>query len=97
MLLFCACSTTNIDGQLWCAGEVLLGDLTRAGFEVTADHNAADAIVVNTCAFVEVSSNVAALHHLGTQWQHRQRQAGAWHQGAVLSKCMFQCTIQSSC
>lgn len=34
-------------------GEVLLGDLTRAGFEITTEHEEADAIVVNTCAFVE--------------------------------------------
>eukprot|EP00878_Enallax_costatus_P010912 GHUV01011398.1.p1 GENE.GHUV01011398.1~~GHUV01011398.1.p1 ORF type:complete len:502 (+),score=136.63 GHUV01011398.1:308-1813(+) len=34
-------------------GEVLLGDLTRAGFEITSQHEEADAIVVNTCAFVE--------------------------------------------
>jgi ribosomal protein S12 methylthiotransferase len=32
---------------------VLLGDLARAGFEITAEHEDADAIVVNTCAFVE--------------------------------------------
>jgi hypothetical protein len=35
------------------AGEVLLGDLKRSGFEVTSEHEAADAIVINTCAFVE--------------------------------------------
>ncbi|PNW82252.1 hypothetical protein CHLRE_06g278142v5 [Chlamydomonas reinhardtii] len=34
-------------------GEVLLGDLARAGFEVTDDHEESDAIIVNTCAFVE--------------------------------------------
>ncbi|EFJ53100.1 hypothetical protein VOLCADRAFT_127348 [Volvox carteri f. nagariensis] len=34
-------------------GEVLLGDLTRAGFSVTDDHEQSDAIIVNTCAFVE--------------------------------------------
>lgn len=34
-------------------GEVLLGDLFRSGFEVTDAHEEADAIVVNTCAFVE--------------------------------------------
>lgn len=31
----------------------MLGDLARAGFEVTPEHEDADAIVVNTCAFVE--------------------------------------------
>lgn len=34
-------------------GEVLLGDLFRSGFEVTDVHEDADAIVINTCAFVE--------------------------------------------
>lgn len=34
-------------------GEVLLGDLSKAGFEITQEHEDADAIVVNTCAFVE--------------------------------------------
>lgn len=34
-------------------GEVLLGDLARAGFEVTTEHEDADAVIVNTCAFVE--------------------------------------------
>lgn len=32
---------------------MLLGDLARAGFEVTDDHEESDAIIVNTCAFVE--------------------------------------------
>jgi tRNA A37 methylthiotransferase MiaB len=36
-----------------CTGEVLLGDLARAGFKITEEHEDADAIVVNTCAFVE--------------------------------------------
>ena len=34
-------------------GEVLLGDLFRSGFDVTDDHENSDAIVVNTCGFVE--------------------------------------------
>lgn len=33
-------------------GEVLLGDLYRSGFEVIQDHEEADVVVVNTCAFV---------------------------------------------
>ena len=35
------------------SGEVLLGDLHRAGFAVVDDAADADAIVVNTCGFVE--------------------------------------------
>ena len=34
-------------------GEVMLGDLRRSGFDIVDDHEAADAIVVNTCGFVE--------------------------------------------
>ena len=34
-------------------GEVMLGDLVRHGFNVTDDHEGADAVVINTCAFVE--------------------------------------------
>ncbi|KAG1661709.1 hypothetical protein FOA52_002045 [Chlamydomonas sp. UWO 241] len=34
-------------------GEVLLGDLYRSGFEVIEDHEDADAVIVNTCGFVE--------------------------------------------
>lgn len=34
-------------------GEVLLGDLYRSGFQVVEDHEDADAIIVNTCGFVE--------------------------------------------
>eukprot|EP00884_Botryococcus_braunii_P010092 jgi/Botrbrau1/19084/Bobra.0077s0001.1 len=34
-------------------GEVILGDLYRSGFEITENHEHADAIIVNTCGFVE--------------------------------------------
>jgi ribosomal protein S12 methylthiotransferase len=34
-------------------GEVLLGDLFRAGFEITDVAEDADAVVINTCGFVE--------------------------------------------
>eukprot|EP00891_Asterochloris_glomerata_P001315 jgi/Astpho2/1315/Aster-06187 len=34
-------------------GEVMLGDMLRGGLAVTEDHAEADAIVINTCAFVE--------------------------------------------
>ncbi len=36
-----------------CAGEVMLGDLYRSGFDVVQEHEDADAIIVNTCGFVE--------------------------------------------
>lgn len=35
------------------AGEVMMGDLARAGFDITDEQGEADVIVINTCAFVE--------------------------------------------
>lgn len=40
------CSKNLVDS------EVMLGQLTRAGYEVVEDHQAADVIIVNTCAFI---------------------------------------------
>jgi tRNA A37 methylthiotransferase MiaB len=45
------CSCTSRAG----AGEVFLGDLFRSGFDITDAHEDADAIVINTCAFVEAA------------------------------------------
>jgi len=39
--------------------EVMLGVLARAGFVLTADREAADIIIVNTCAFIEASTREA--------------------------------------
>lgn len=39
--------------SVFAAGEVMLGDLFRSGFDIVEDHEDADAIVVNTCSFVE--------------------------------------------
>jgi ribosomal protein S12 methylthiotransferase len=36
-----------------CAGEVMMGDVSRSGFQITDVHEDADAIIVNTCGFVE--------------------------------------------
>lgn len=38
-------------------GEVILGDLHANGFEITDDHEAADAIIINSCGFVEDAKN----------------------------------------
>mmetsp|Transcript_4375 Transcript_4375/g.10937 ORF Transcript_4375/g.10937 Transcript_4375/m.10937 type:complete len:524 (-) Transcript_4375:230-1801(-) len=38
-------------------GEVMLGDLYRQGFTITGETEEADAIVVNTCGFVEDAKN----------------------------------------
>jgi ribosomal protein S12 methylthiotransferase len=38
-------------------GEVMLGDLYANGFDVTEEHEEADAIIVNSCGFVEDAKN----------------------------------------
>ena len=40
------CSKNLVDS------EVMLGQLTRAGYDVVTDHGEADVIIVNTCAFI---------------------------------------------
>ena len=35
--------------------EVLLGDLVKSGFQVTEELESSDAVIVNTCAFVEAA------------------------------------------
>ena len=39
--------------------ELMLGALTQAGFEVTLDPEAAQVLVVNTCAFIEAAKKVS--------------------------------------
>jgi len=45
------CAKNTVDG------EVMLGDLSRNGFSVTNEDDDADAIVINTCGFVEEAKN----------------------------------------
>ncbi len=35
------------------AGEVLLGDMSLAGFRIAQDSEAVDCVLINTCGFVE--------------------------------------------
>lgn len=64
-MLSLGCAKNTVDGiarqydEVPCAhtpipaGEVLLGDLYRSGFEITDHADDADVIVVNTCGFIE--------------------------------------------
>jgi hypothetical protein len=74
-----------VDDSLCCAGEVLLGDLSRAGFDITSDHEAADAIVVNTCAFVEDAKSESL--------EVRGAPAGACWCRAQLQQQCFYCIV----
>ena len=45
----------------------MLGDLSRSGFDIVKDHEDADAIVVNTCSFVE-EAKTESLEVRGLLW-----------------------------
>lgn len=55
----CTCSVVfagllnNFPCTVVLAGEVLLGSLEKSGFSVVENHDDAQAIIVNTCGFVE--------------------------------------------
>ena len=49
----------------------MLGDLFRSGFDIVEDHEDADAIVVNTCSFVEEAKTESLeVRHFHTAPQH---------------------------
>ncbi|DBB13911.1 TPA: hypothetical protein ACH3X3_000898 [Trebouxia sp. C0006] len=67
-------------------GEVMLGDLFRSGFEIVDDHEDADAIVVNTCSFVEE----AKTESLEAIMQAAQLKADGKAQRVIVTGCLAQ-------
>lgn len=67
------------------SGEVLLGDLYRSGFEVVKEHEDADAIIVNTCAFVEDAKAESLEVRAGSGWRSNVMWLRAKHSPASLS------------
>ena len=69
------------------AGEVLLGDLRAAGFSLVDDPADADAVVVNTCAFVEdaKSESLEAVMEAASA-----RASGAGPARVVVTGCLAQ-------
>jgi ribosomal protein S12 methylthiotransferase len=68
------------------AGEVLLGDMHNAGFEVTDDHEQADAVIVNTCAFIEDAQSES----LDAILQAAQLRAENENKKLIVTGCMAQ-------
>lgn len=48
--------------------EVMLGELDKAGYEITPDESLADIIVINTCAFIESAKKEAIENILDIAW-----------------------------
>ena len=58
-------------------GEVMLGDLFANGFDVTDEHEDADAIIVNTCGFVEDAKNESVDAILAAASMKAEKESGA--------------------
>lgn len=64
----------------------MLGDLSKAGFEVTDNHEDADAVIVNTCAFVEDAQSES----LDAILQAAQLRAEKENKRLIVTGCMAQ-------
>lgn len=64
----------------------MLGDLFRSGFDIVDDHEDADAIVVNTCSFVEE----AKTESLEAIMQAAQLKADGKPQRVIVTGCLAQ-------
>lgn len=64
----------------------MLGDLFREGFDITTNHEDADAIVVNTCAFVDE----AKAESISAIMDAAAHKAGSTSKRVVVTGCMAQ-------
>ncbi len=71
-------------------GEVLLGDFAAHGFSVVDDHTAADAIVVNTCAFVEDAKSESLDAILAAASLKAGGQGGGHARRVIVTGCLAQ-------
>jgi ribosomal protein S12 methylthiotransferase len=71
-LISLGCAKNLVDG------EIMLGALARAGLEITSDADGADAVIVNTCSFIDAAqaeSVDAILQSAALRDAHRRGQA----------------------
>ena len=66
--------------------EEMLGDLTRAGYEITDDEEAAEAAVVNTCCFI----NDAKKESIENILELAQRRTSGQLQALIVTGCLAQ-------
>jgi ribosomal protein S12 methylthiotransferase len=70
----------------WLAGEVMLGHLQQSGFQIIDNHEDADAIIVNTCAFIEDAKSSS----LDVILQAAELRAQKENKRLVVTGCMAQ-------
>ena len=66
--------------------EVMLAELSAAGYELTADETEADIIIVNTCAFIESAKQEAIDNILDVAWLKENRHL----RGIIVTGCLAQ-------
>lgn len=64
--------------------EIMLKELSDAGYEITADETEADVIIVNTCAFIESAKKEAIDNILDIAWLKENRSL----QGLIVCGCL---------
>src|SRR2546426_916667 len=67
--------------------EIMLGNLLKAGVEITNDPAAADAVIVNTCSFIDAAQEESVDTILESA---EVREAGNRGQGLIVSGCLPQ-------
>ena len=71
-------------------GEVMLGDLFANGFDVVDDHDDADAVIVNTCGFVEDAKNESVDAILAAARLKSDTEAAGGKKKIIVTGCLAQ-------
>ena len=71
-------------------GEVMLGDLFANGFDVVDDHDDADAVIVNTCGFVEDAKNESVDAILAAARLKSDTEAAGGKKKVIVTGCLAQ-------
>eukprot|EP00227_Mantoniella_beaufortii_P010230 CAMPEP_0197591208 /NCGR_PEP_ID=MMETSP1326-20131121/12939_1 /TAXON_ID=1155430 /ORGANISM="Genus nov. species nov., Strain RCC2288" /LENGTH=529 /DNA_ID=CAMNT_0043156593 /DNA_START=101 /DNA_END=1690 /DNA_ORIENTATION=- len=71
-------------------GEVMLGDLFANGFDIVDDHEESDAVIINTCAFVEDAKNESVEAILAAARLKSDSAAGGKQKKVIVTGCLAQ-------
>ena len=71
-------------------GEVMLGDLFANGFDVIDEHEDADAVIINTCGFVEDAKNESVDAILAAAAMKADSEKNGKKQKIIVTGCLAQ-------
>ena len=66
--------------------EIMLAELSAAGYEITPEETEADIVVINTCAFIQSAKEEAIDNILDIAWLKKHAQL----RGIVVTGCLAQ-------